>query len=491
MVTLKDLCDFVGAKADQINFDAEIRCLQTDSRLCDEFSVFVPLNGAHVNGCDFIKNAQEHGAVAVLISNDNKPNDMQLQDISIPLIYMDKNAYFYAAVATWLNDYPSKKLKLIGITGTNGKSTITSLISQWLTLVSGAKVGLLGTLGYGFLPNLHKSANTTLDAINLQRVLGEMVKDGARYAVMEVSSIGVCEGRIQGCEFAAGGFTNLTRDHLDYHGTMENYFQAKRRVFTMCKTAVINIDDEYGKRLAQEFSDIAVTYSTEGDADYHAEFIRMNATGCSYMLVNEREKTACRVDMNMTGLYNVQNSLCAIAMVTALGFDMTECAKALSDLDGVDGRMNVVYRGDFTVITDYAHTDDALIKVLSTLKPLTKGRLICVFGAAGDRDKEKRPMMAKAAEDNADILVITSDNPAHENPDEIIREVMTGISGKKPCRCITDRREAIAYALDTARKDDVIILCGKGHETYQIIGDEYLPFSEKEIVKDIMKRKEN
>ena len=178
-------------------------------------------------------------------------------------------------------------------------------------------------------------------------------------------------------------------------------------------------------------------------------------------------------------------------MVTALGFDMTECAKALSDLDGVDGRMNVVYRGDFTVITDYAHTDDALIKVLSTLKPLTKGRLICVFGAAGDRDKEKRPMMAKAAEDNADILVITSDNPAHENPDEIIREVMTGISGKKPCRCITDRREAIAYALDTARKDDVIILCGKGHETYQIIGDEYLPFSEKEIVKDIMIRKEN
>ncbi|EKC69884.1 UDP-N-acetylmuramyl-tripeptide synthetase, partial [human gut metagenome] len=185
-----------------------------------------------------------------------------------------------------------------------------------------------------------------------------MVSNGADYCVMEASSQALDQYRIGDERIAVAGFTNLTRDHLDYHGTMENYFQAKRRVFTMCKTAVINIDDAYGKRLAQEFSDIAVTYSAEGNADYHAEFIRMNATGCSYMLVNEREKTACRVDMNMTGLYNVQNSLCAIAMVTALGFDMTECAKALSDLDGVDGRMNVVYRGDFTVITDYAHTDD-------------------------------------------------------------------------------------------------------------------------------------
>lgn len=209
------------------------------------------------------------------------------------------------------------------------------------------------------------------------------------------------------------------------------------------------------------------------------------------MLVNEREKTACRVDMNMTGLYNVQNSMCAIAMVTALGFDMSECAKALATLDGVDGRMNVIYRGEFTVITDYAHTDDALVKVLSTLKAVTKGRLICVFGAAGDRDKEKRPMMGNAAEENADMLVITSDNPAHENPDDIIKSVLSGTTGTKPCKCITDRYEAIEYALDIAGKDDVIALCGKGHETYQIIGDEYLPFCEKDIVKDIMKRKGN
>ena len=456
-----------------------------DTREVAKGSIFVCIKGANFDGHSAAQKMIGNGATAVVAGHDTGcERQVIVQNTRLELANMLSRFY----------SEPAKKFGLLAVTGTNGKTTTAHFVKHILTVL-GKKCGCIGTAGNdtcsGELKLSQHGTPTVPRATVLYRWFDEMVRNGADYCVMEASSQALDQYRIGNENVAVAGFTNLTRDHLDYHGTMENYFQAKRRVFTMCKTAVINIDDEYGKRLAQEFSDIAVTYSTEGNADYHAEFIRMNATGCSYMLVNEREKTACRVDMNMTGLYNVQNSLCAIAMVTALGFDMTECAKALSDLDGVDGRMNVVYRGDFTVITDYAHTDDALIKVLSTLKPLTKGRLICVFGAAGDRDKEKRPMMAKAAEDNADILVITSDNPAHENPDEIIREVMTGISGKKPCRCITDRREAIAYALDTARKDDVIILCGKGHETYQIIGDEYLPFSEKEIVKDIMKRKEN
>lgn len=448
-------------------------------------SIFVCVKGARFDGHSAAAEMLSKGAVMIVTDHDIKCGKQLVTDNTRLCLARLLNCFY---------GKPSEKLGLLAVTGTNGKTTTAHFVKHIFTTL-GKKCGCVGTAGNdtcsGELKPSQHGTPTVPRATVLYSWLGEMVSNGADYCVMEASSQALDQYRIGDERIAVAGFTNLTRDHLDYHGTMENYFQAKRRVFTMCKTAVINIDDEYGKRLAQEFSGIAVTYSAEGNADYHAEFIRMNATGCSYMLVNEREKTACRVDMNMTGLYNVQNSLCAIAMVTALGFDMTECAKALSDLDGVDGRMNVVYRGDFTVITDYAHTDDALIKVLSTLKPLTKGRLICVFGAAGDRDKEKRPMMAKAAEDNADILVITSDNPAHENPDEIIREVMTGISDKKPCRCITDRREAIAYALDTARKDDVIILCGKGHETYQIIGDEYLPFSEKEIVKDIMKRKEN
>ncbi|MFR4023943.1 MAG: UDP-N-acetylmuramoyl-L-alanyl-D-glutamate--2,6-diaminopimelate ligase [[Eubacterium] siraeum] len=447
--------------------------------------MFVCVKGARFDGHSAAAEMLSKGAVMIVTDHDIKCGKQLVTDNTRLCLARLLNCFY---------GKPSEKLGLLAVTGTNGKTTTAHFVKHILTTL-GKKCGCVGTAGNdtcsGELKPSQHGTPTVPRATVLYSWLGEMVSNGADYCVMEASSQALDQYRIGDERIAVAGFTNLTRDHLDYHGTMENYFQAKRRVFTMCKTAVINIDDEYGKRLATGVFRYCGNLQRRRQCRLSCEFIRMNATGCSYMLVNEREKTACRVDMNMTGLYNVQNSLCAIAMVTALGFDMTECAKALSDLDGVDGRMNVVYRGDFTVITDYAHTDDALIKVLSTLKPLTKGRLICVFGAAGDRDKEKRPMMAKAAEDNADILVITSDNPAHENPDEIIREVMTGISGKKPCRCITDRREAIAYALDTARKDDVIILCGKGHETYQIIGDEYLPFSEKEIVKDIMIRKEN
>ncbi len=447
-------------------------------------SIFVCVKGANFDGHSAAQKMLDNGATAVVAGHDTGC-ERQVIVKNTRLELADMLSRFYGE--------PAKKFGLLAVTGTNGKTTTAHFVKHILTVL-GKKCGCIGTAGNDtcsgeLKPSQHGTPTVPRSTV-LYRWFDEMVRNGADYCVMEASSQALDQYRIGNENVAVAGFTNLTRDHLDYHGTMENYFQAKRRVFTMCKTAVISIDDEYGRRLADEFSDIAVTYSVNGKADFHADFIKMSAAGCSYMLVNEREKTACRVDMNMTGLYNVQNSMCAIAMVTALGYDMSECAKALSTLDGVDGRMNVVYRGEFTVITDYAHTDDALVKVLSTLKAVTKGRLICVFGAAGDRDKEKRPMMGKAAEENADMLVITSDNPAHENPDDIIKSVLSGTAGTKPCKCITDRYEAIKYALDIAGKGDVIALCGKGHETYQIIGDEYLPFSEKDIVKDMMKRKE-
>lgn len=455
-----------------------------DTREVTGGSIFVCIKGANFDGHSAAQKMLDNGATAVVAGHDTGC-ERQVIVKNTRLELADMLSRFYGE--------PAKKFGLLAVTGTNGKTTTAHFVKHILTVL-GKKCGCIGTAGNdtcsGELKPSQHGTPTVPRATVLYRWFDEMVRNGADYCVMEASSQALDQYRIGNENVAVAGFTNLTRDHLDYHGTMENYFQAKRRVFTMCKTAVISIDDEYGRRLADEFSDIAVTYSVNGKADFHADFIKMSAAGCSYMLVNEREKTACRVDMNMTGLYNVQNSMCAIAMVTALGYDMSECAKALATLDGVDGRMNVVYRGEFTVITDYAHTDDALVKVLSTLKAVTKGRLICVFGAAGDRDKEKRPMMGKAAEENADMLVITSDNPAHENPDDIIKSVLSGTTGAKPCKCITDRYEAIKYALDIAGKGDVIALCGKGHETYQIIGDEYLPFSEKNIVKDMMKRKE-
>lgn len=456
-----------------------------DTREVTKGSIFVCIKGANFDGHSAAQKMLGNGATAVVAGHDTGcERQVIVQNTRLELANMLSRFY----------SEPAKKFGLLAVTGTNGKTTTAHFVKHILTVL-GKKCGCIGTAGNdtcsGELKPSQHGTPTVPRATVLYRWFDEMVRNGADYCVMEASSQALDQYRIGNENVAVAGFTNLTRDHLDYHGTMENYFQAKRRVFTMCKTAVISIDDEYGRRLADEFSDIAVTYSVNGKADFHADFVKMSAAGCSYMLVNEREKTACRVDMNMTGLYNVQNSMCAIAMVTALGYDMSECAKALATLDGVDGRMNVIYRGEFTVITDYAHTDDALVKVLSTLKAVTKGRLICVFGAAGDRDKEKRPMMGKAAEENADMLVITSDNPAHENPDDIIKSVLSGTTGTKPCKCITDRYEAIEYALDIAGKDDVIALCGKGHETYQIIGDEYLPFSEKDIVKDIMKRKGN
>lgn len=448
-------------------------------------SIFVCIKGARFDGHKAAEEMLGKGAVMIVTDHDIKCGK-QLVVSNTRLTLARLLSHFYGE--------PAKKFGLLAVTGTNGKTTTAHFVKHILNEL-GKKCGCIGTAGNdvcaGELKPSQHGTPTVPRATVLYSWFGEMVSNGADYCVMEASSQALDQYRIGDEKIAVAGFTNLTRDHLDYHGTMENYFQAKRRVFTMCGTAVINIDDDYGKRLAEEFPDITLSYSVKGKADYHAEYIKMSATGTSFMLVNEREKTACRVNINMTGLYNVQNAICAVAMVSALGYDMAECAVALGNLSGVDGRMNVVYRGDFTVITDYAHTDDALIKVLSTLKEVTEGRLICVFGAAGDRDKEKRPMMGKAAEDYADILVITSDNPAHEEPDEIIKEVLSGTCGKRPCKCITDRREAIAYALDIAEKDDIVILCGKGHETYQIIGDEYQSFSEKEIVNDIMNRKGN
>ncbi len=497
MVTLKDLCDFVGAKADQSNLGAEIRFLQTDSRLCDEFSVFVPLNGTRVNGCDFLKNAQEHGAAAVLISNDNKPSDAQLQGIHIPLIYMDKDAYFYAMVAAWLNNYPSKKLKLIGITGTNGKSTITSLISQWLALVSGVKVGLLGTLGYGFLPNLHKSANTTLDAINLQRVLGEMVKADARYAVMEVSSIGVCEGRIQECEFAAGGFTNLTRDHLDYHKTMENYAKAKKKFLDMLPEdhVVINVDDNCGESFAKDYPEcIAISYKKNYKHNNDIQYKRYVLVEDivykrdSLQLKFDTYQGKCQAEFNLLGTFNVENIAIALGVLLSLNVPLERLMATATRLVPVKGRVEC-FRADNKphLVVDYAHTPDGVEQVLKAVRAHhPQGEIWCVLGCGGDRDKGKRAIMAIKACIHADKVIFTSDNPRSEDPERIIDDMVMGVQSAHNYMRLTDRTAAIKYAFTHASADDCIVIAGKGHEDYQIFKDKVISYSDRKLAASLV-----
>ncbi len=466
--------------------DSEVTAVTDNTAKVVSGCIFVCIKGAHFDGHSAAQQMLEKGACMIVTDHD----------ISCDKQFIcDNTRLWLARLVSRFYGCPTKKFGMLAVTGTNGKTTTAHFVKHILSEL-GNKCGCIGTAGNDTCSGEPKPAVHGTPTVPAATVLyswfAEMAQNNADYCVMEASSQALSQYRIADEEFEVAGFTNLTRDHLDYHKTMENYFNAKKRLFTMCKKAVVNTDDDYGRRLAKEFSDKVITYSTkDSSADLYADYIRLYADRACFMLISNIDKKAVLTEIPMTGIYNVENALCAVGMTSALGYDIAACARTLSRLNGVDGRMNTVYKGDFTVITDYAHTDDALAKMLSTLKGAVKGRLICVFGAAGDRDKEKRPMMGKAAEDYADVLVITSDNPAHENPEDIINSVFSGTSGKRPCKCITDRREAIEYALDKARKDDIVVLAGKGQEKYQIIGDSYLPFCEAEIVKDIMMRKGN
>jgi UDP-N-acetylmuramoyl-L-alanyl-D-glutamate--2,6-diaminopimelate ligase len=496
MFTLKDLCKFVGCK-DMLLVEAEVKSLQTNSRLCDAHSVFVPIKGVHVNGLDYLKNAQEQGALAALVSKDNQPTAEQLAGVSMPIIYMPHHASFYAKVATWLCEEPSHKLRLIGITGTNGKSTITSLISQWLSLITGAKAGLLGTLGYGFLPHLHKSANTTLDAISLQQVLGDMVKEGATYAAMEVSSIGVCEGRISGCEFAAGGFTNLTRDHLDYHKTMENYAKAKKAFLDLVppERLVINIDDETGAKFASDYDNcIVVSRKLKADDPKFSRFKRyVIATDVVYKQDGLHIKFDTfmgkgEADFKLMGTFNIENILVALGVLLSFNAPLESLLAKASQLVPVKGRVECFNaEGKPHLVVDYAHTPDGVEQVLKAVRAHhPEGEIWCVLGCGGDRDKGKRAIMAIKACVHADKVVFTSDNPRTEDPERIIDDMVAGVQSAHNYKRIADRTAAIKFAFEHASANDCIVIAGKGHEDYQIFKDKTIDYSDRKLAASLV-----
>lgn len=481
IIKLYDIC--AEAKKQGVA-DCEITSVTDNTARVTENSLFVCIKGARFDGHSAAQEMLGKGVAAVVTDHDIKVKNQ---------IIVENTRLALAELCSAMNGNPTKKLGLIAVTGTNGKTTTAHLVKHILTTL-GKKCGCIGTAGNdlcdGRTTDSPHGTPTTPGPVTLYKWFSEMVTNGAEYCVMEASSMALCQHRIADEKFLSAGFTNLTRDHLDYHITMENYFDAKARLFTLTDNAVICIDDDYGRLLADRHKNTAITYSVKEKADIYADYIKMTATSSEFMLTDSRAEKSCRVKINMTGLYNIQNALCAIALVSACGYDVTDCAKALQSCQGVDGRLNTIYEGEFTVITDYAHTDDALRKMLSAIKPSVKGRLICLFGGAGERDKEKRPMMAKAVSEYADVLVISSDNPASEDPSAIIEEVYEGADRTLPCIKEPDRRLAIEKALAMAKKDDVIVLAGKGHERYQIIGKEYQPFSEREIVEEILSRKE-
>lgn len=458
--------------------DCEVRSLTDDSRKVEKGSLFICVKGASFDGHDFAAKALEIGAAAVVTQRD--------LGLKNQIIVEDTRKTYGELCAAWFN-HPEKKMKLIGVTGTNGKTTMTTLIKEILTK-SGHKVGLIGTIQNEIGDEILHTDNTTPFTYDFMELLDNMVRKGCDCAVMEVSSFALVQHRIGPAHFRVAVFTNLTQDHLDYHKTMEEYYQAKKLLFGRCDLAIVSIDDEYGRRLYDEISCDKYSYSIHAPADYSAENVQIRPDSTSYDFCAEKEKTP--VTVAMPGGFNVANSMAAMAACMKLGIPKAKVLSLIETCKGVKGRCEVIPTGrDFTVICDYAHTPDALENILSSVKTYTAGRLVCLFGCGGNRDKTKRPKMAAAAAKYADRLIVTSDNPRDEDPMDIIRDVLVGLEGSTvPYEAIADRREAIFYALKTAQAGDVLVLAGKGHEDYQVLaGDKHIHFDEREIVAEGLK----
>ena len=462
--------------------DMEITDLTSDNRKeIKKGGMFVCIKGNTFDGHTAAEQMIEKGAAVVVTERDI--------GISNQIIVADTRSAYTRLCAAWFG-HPERELELIGVTGTNGKTTITTVLKKVLSDF-GCKTGLIGTCQNEIGDIVIPTARTTPEPYDLFELFRKMADAKCKYVVMEVSSQGLEQKRVGPCKFKVGVFTNLTQDHLDVHGTMENYYQAKKLLFDISDSAIINIDDEAGRRYLKEIPCPAKTYSAEGKADFYAEDIFLSADGVKYVFSDKDSKH--NVDFRMPGLFNVSNSLAVIACCETLGFDIEKTIKSLNSMQGVRGRAEVVPTGrDFTVICDYAHTPDAIVNVLTAIKSSAKGKVKCLFGCGGNRDATKRPLMAAAAADNADFLIVTSDNPRNEDPEEIIKDVLKGLEGKNtPYVTICDRREAIHWAVNTAEKDDVIVLAGKGHEDYQILaGGMKIHFDEREVVAEALKATE-
>ncbi len=450
----------------------EIKNITDNSQKCCEGSVFV----CHNSGEKYVQEALKKGAVLVVAEKKVCDNCFVTDDTAVE----------YARLSAEFHHSRHKNLKLIAVTGTNGKTTTANMIYTILTL-SGKKCGLMGTVRSNICGEERQSCLSTPDPFEIHRMFSELYDWGAEYCIVEASSQGICEGRLAGLDFYLSVLTNISRDHLDYHGTMENYVWSKKSIFSLCEKAVINADDEYSEEFIGECKGKVITYSKEkNDADYIAKSIRLSENGSDYAVI--ADYNIHRVRLNVPGEFNVMNSLAAVAAARECNVSLEYCAYALKNFTGVKGRMEIVdIPADYKVIIDYAHTPDALKKVLLCLDSFPHERIITVFGCGGERDKEKRAMMGDIASQLSDILVITSDNPRGEEPMEIIDDILSGIrKTKKSVYIHENRRKAIEYALKIAGKNDIILLAGKGHETYQLIGGEKLPLDEREIVREIL-----
>ena len=453
--------------------DTEISSITDDTRKVKQGSLFFCIKGGSFDGHSAAAEMLEKGAAAVVCEYDLGLGDKQV-------ITADSRRLYGEVCAAWFA-HPERKMTFIGVTGTNGKTTTTSIIKHIL-MTTGHKTGLIGTIQNEIGDEILHTENTTPLAFEYMEVLAKMAEAGCEYVVMEVSSFALVQKRIGSTHFKLAVFTNLTQDHLDYHKDMEDYYQAKKLLFDMCDTAIINIDDDYGRRLFNEVNCNKLSFSVKENADYFADNITIKSTGSSFVLNKETS-----IKSPIPGMFNVSNITAAFAVCRELGIDSVQ---AIADYNGVKGRCEVIPTGrDFTVICDYAHTPDAIENILRSVKEYTDNRLICLFGCGGNRDAAKRPKMAQAAAKYADRLIVTSDNPRNEVPEEIIKDILVGLEKTDiSYDVVVDRKEAVFHGLQIAEKGDIIVLAGKGHEDYQILaGMKHIHFDEREIVAEGLK----
>lgn len=476
-------CDFMGK-------DLKITGLKYDSRLVKPGDLFFAVPGFKVDGHDYVVKAIENGAVAVVVES------VQKIDPSITQIVVQDSREALGIMATTFYGFPSQNLRMIGVTGTNGKTTTTYLIKAILE-EAGYKVGLIGTNQNLICDQVIPSKRTTPESLDLQHLLAEMVMAEVDYVVMEVSSHALELKRTVGVEYDVAVFTNLTQDHLDFHKDFSHYFAAKAKLFNKLnyqatkkrKTAIINLDDPYGLQMMANSGAPVYSYGVEQFTQINGTDLEIGGKGLSFRLV-----TPCggvQLDLNLTGKFNIYNSLAACACCLAEGVSLRQIKAGLQGVSGVTGRFELVDQGqNFTVIVDYAHTPDGMENVLTTAKSFADNKVICVFGAGGDRDRRKRPLMGEVAARYSNYIIITSDNPRSEDPQLIAKEIEKGILAVAPefnYDVIVNRGKAIKQAIRSAEPGDVIIICGKGHETYQEFKDEIIDFDDRQVATAALK----
>ena len=476
------LSEFIGAAPDATLSgpgDPEITSLAYDSRRVRAGTLFFCVPGHSSDGHDFAPAAVDAGAAALVVERE--------LDVDVPQVIVPDTRAAMAPLAARFFGEPTADLAVAGITGTNGKTTTAFLLREILE-AAGRQCGLLGTVKQVVGGVEEDVERTTPEAIDLQETFRRMAESGDEACVMEVSSHALVLHRADGIRFAVTLFTNLTQDHLDFHADMDDYFQAKRRLFELAADvpAVVNVDDPYGRRLTEDFE--CVTFSAEGaEADYAAREVSFDATGSSFRVEAGGQEVAVRTPL--PGHFNVANALGAMAAAVALGVSLETAGAALEEAGRVPGRFEPIDEGQgFAVLVDYAHTPDSLENVLRAARPLTKGRLISVFGAGGDRDRAKRPKMGRAGAEGSDLAIVTSDNPRSERPEAIIDEILAGIPEGSEVEVEADRRRAIEIAIAMAEPGDTVVIAGKGHEQGQEFeGGRKLPFDDRDVAREALR----